>query len=95
MTNVIDAVELAKHDSHASLWIAIDGKVYDVTKFVSEVRLLHLFIVHLFHNYSTLAVRKYCWSKLVAMRQPPSTMSDIRAMRAQCSKRTKLASSIR
>ena len=31
--------EVAEHNSSESLWLAIDGKVYDVTEFMEEVRL--------------------------------------------------------
>ena len=34
--------EIAKHDNASSLWIVFDGKVYDVTKFVEEVKLAHV-----------------------------------------------------
>lgn len=29
--------EIAKHNNRADLWMAIDGKVYDITKFQDEV----------------------------------------------------------
>ena len=31
--------EVAKHNNTQSLWIVVDGKVYDVTEFMEEVSL--------------------------------------------------------
>lgn len=35
-TRVITAAELARHNSRSDCWVAIHGKVYDVTSFLSE-----------------------------------------------------------
>ncbi len=37
MTKLITPAQLKLHDSISDLWIAINGKVYDVTDFVSDV----------------------------------------------------------
>lgn len=35
-SKVITAVELAKHVSSDDCWIAIDGSVYDISKFLND-----------------------------------------------------------
>ena len=36
MSKVISAEELAKHTTSDSLWMAINGKVYDLTNFLDD-----------------------------------------------------------
>lgn len=36
MSKIITAEELAKHTSSDSLWMAINGKVYDLTNFLDD-----------------------------------------------------------
>ena len=52
--------EVAQHNEAHDIWVAIHGKVYDVTQFIYDVR---LFVVQLF---SILVGRKCCWSTQVS-----------------------------
>ncbi len=41
---VYDWEEISKHNHSGSLWLVIDGKVYDVTDFMEEVRTMILYV---------------------------------------------------
>lgn len=36
-TQVYTYAEIAKHNNRSDLWMAIEGNVYDITKFLDEV----------------------------------------------------------
>lgn len=40
MSQVFDASEVKKHNTPESVWVVIDGQIFDVTSFLDDVRVL-------------------------------------------------------